>query len=203
MSGEGVAGLAGLLILLAIVPGPSDLLVAGCAARRGYWAAWSMVGGIVVADLLLLAVTLLGLSVVAATADSVSRWIDAAAAFLLIGFGASMLRAKGCRKSCDASAVRVRGGSFATGFAITFLDPKALAFYFGALPALFELERFGWMEAGLLLGIVTAVICLTKGFCAWLAARGMRLLPRPAYQRAAYCVFGCILVAIGVGLFFS
>lgn len=200
MSGEGVAGLAGLLILLAIVPGPSDLLVAGCAARRGYAAAWTMVAGILLADVALIAIALLGLSALVASMASASVWLEAMAALPLLGFGVSMLLAKPCSESVVTNGGYVRGGSFAAGFAVTFLDPKALLFYFGVLPTFFEVERIGWVEAGLLFAFVSGVICLTKGGYAWLGARGARLMPSPAYQRAAYRVLGSALVAIGVGV---
>ena len=67
---------------------------------------------------------------------------------ILAGFEIAMIRASmsPVLEPVDSGQRRARGGFFATGFAITFCDPKALAFYFGVLPAFFDLGKFGLRE---------------------------------------------------------
>lgn len=87
--------------------------------------------------------------------------------------------------------------SFGAGFAITFFDPKALAFYFGVLPTFFDIATFTIIDVAILTLLVSAAICLTKAFYAWIAVTGVKLLPTPKAQSISLKAIGIALILIG------
>jgi threonine/homoserine/homoserine lactone efflux protein len=109
-----------------------------------------------------------------------------------------MLRAKVGATELASDSEPKRDFSFTAGFTITFLDPKALAFYFGVLPTFFDIQAFGIAEVVLLILLVSAVICLTKAFYAWIAVRGLKLLPTPEAQSYLLRAIGLGLIVTGV-----
>jgi len=190
----------GLLLLLgslAVIPGPSDLLVAGSAVGRGFRSAVDVTLGILVADLIFI----LAVVYVASIAlDYFTRYEDFliwGSATVLIAFGVWMLGLKVKRVEFNPEQKPKREFSFGAGFAITFFDPKALAFYFGVLPTFFDIETFTAMDILVLTLLVSAVICVTKAFYAWIAVSGVKLLPTPKAQSLLLKVIGTALILNG------
>lgn len=193
MSWAGSFGLLLLLGSLAFIPGPSDLLVAASAVRRGYSSAVRITLGILVADLIFILAVVYGASLLLEWLNAYEHWLRWVSSGVLVVIGLWMLRAKMGATELASDSEPKRDFSFTAGFTITFLDPKALAFYFGVLPTFFDIQAFGITEVVLLVLLVSAVIVLTKAFYAWIAVRGLKLLPTRGAQ-------SFLLKAIGLGL---
>jgi threonine/homoserine/homoserine lactone efflux protein len=197
MNLEGTLGLVLLLISLAWVPGPSDLLVAGAAVRYGYRSAVAVALGIVVADLLLILIVLGGAGLLLEYMVSYGAWLGKVSSCALMLFGLWLIRIRlNGSGTVGSDIVRAEYG-FAGGFGITFFDPKALAFYFGVLPTFFDISSFGLWQVALLVLIVSAVICATKAFYAWSALEGSKLLTGKVSQTIVLRVLGTALIIIG------
>lgn len=193
MSWAGSFGLLLLLGSLAFIPGPSDLLVAASAVRRGYSSAVRITLGILLADLIFILAVVYGASLLLEWLYAYEQWLRWVSSGVLVLIGLWMLRAKVGATELASDSELKRDFSFTAGFTITFLDPKALAFYFGVLPTFFDIQAFGIAEVALLILLVSAVIVLTKAFYVWIAVRGLKLLPTPEAQ-------SYLLKAIGLGL---
>jgi len=198
MSMAGSLGLLLLLVSLAVIPGPSDLLVAGSAVRRGYRGAVHVTLGILVADLIFILAVVYGATFALDSFSRHQKWLSWISAGVLIAFGIWMLSVKIGQIDLNGEPSLKREFSFGAGFAITFFDPKALAFYFGVLPTFFDIERFSPIDVVILTLLVSAVICLTKAFYAWIAVRGLELLPTPKAQSVLLKTIGLALMAIGL-----
>lgn len=195
---DGALGMFALLFLLAVVPGPSDLLVASRAVSAGWRSAVLMIVGILCADLVLILLVALSLGSLVSALGEHSDLIRLSGAGLLITFGVSALI--NIKSEPDAGSARSFSGSFLGGFLITFADPKAIAFYFGMLPAFFDLRTLGLGEIAVIFGIVTLVICLTKGGYVWLSIRGVSLLPNPKVKAVIHILAGWVMIGIGVSM---
>lgn len=197
MNPAGILGLLLLLVSLAVIPGPSDLLVAGSAVRRGYRSAVYVTLGILLADVIFILAVVCGASV---ALDYFNRYEDLliwASAAVLIAFGFWMLGLKVNRVELNPEQKPKLEFSFGAGFAITFFDPKALAFYFGVLPTFFDIETFSAVDTLVLTLLVSAVICVTKAFYASIAVSGVKLLPTPKAQSLLLKAIGTALILTG------
>lgn len=193
MTWVGIMGLLLLLVSLAVIPGPSDLLVAGSAIRRGYRSAVGVTLGILIADLIFILTVVYGATALLELLNEYKQWLKWTSSGVLIAIGLWMIRAKVSSAEFASEAQSKRDYSFTAGFTITFFDPKALAFYFGVLPTFFDIQSFGITEVAILISLVSAIICLTKAFYAWIAVKGLKLLPTPKAQ-------SYLLKTIGIGL---
>lgn len=197
MSLIGSFGLLLLLLSLAVIPGPGDLLVAASAVWRGYRSAVIVTAGILVADWILILAVVYGASTLLEYFKDHENWLRWASSGVLLVIGAWMIRAKVGAVEMESTADPKQDYSFAAGFAITFFDPKALAFYFGVLPTFFEIESFAAVEVSVLILLVSAVICVTKAFYVWIAVSGFKLIPKAKAQTFLLKAIGLSLVAIG------
>lgn len=197
MSMTGSLGLLLLLVSLAVIPGPSDLLVAGSVVRRGYRSAVDVTLGILVADLIFILAVVYGATFVLDSFSRHKEWLIWISAGVLIAFGAWMLSVKIGQLDLKGEPNPKREFSFGAGFAITFFDPKALAFYVGVLPSFFDIASFTIVDVAILTLLVSAVICLTKAFYAWIAVTGVKLLSIPKAQSIFLKTIGAALILTG------
>lgn len=197
MNWTGLAGLALLLASLAVVPGVGDFMVAGLALRRGFRSAVFATLGILAADLIIILAVVAGASLLPdlhSQLGSALRWCSAT---VLIGFSGWLLRSNASAPVTNLSGDPIHGYSFAIGFTVTFFDPKALAFYFGALPTMFDMATIGAGDILALVLMVSAVICMTKLLYVWLALRGTTILPSRWVRNLLLQAIGFALIAAG------
>lgn len=197
MTIAGSFGLVLLLASLAVIPGPSDLLVAGCAVKRGYRSVVHVTLGILVADLIFILAVVYGATAWLEYFSRYQEWLVWLSSGVLIAFGIWMLRVRISSTDFKTIVQTGRDFSFGAGFGITFFDPKALAFYFGVLPTFFDVEDFAAFETSLFILLVSIIICVTKAFYAWIAVTGMRLLPSAKAQSILLKAIGGALILTG------
>jgi threonine/homoserine/homoserine lactone efflux protein len=190
MSAMDVAALvlfASTLLLAAASPGPG---VAALVARvgRGARGAGAFAAGLILGDLVWLAVAILGLAVVAQTFHEVFLVIKYAGAGYLAYLAYRMWTAP--IRPRDVAGDTRRDGYvrlFFAGLAVTLGNPKVVAFYLALLPTLIDLPRvglFGYVElAGISVVILTAVfgayvLAAARARTLFRSTRAMRLLNR-------------------------
>ncbi|MBC2602302.1 LysE family translocator [Puniceicoccus vermicola] len=194
---EGAIAFFGLLLLLAIVPGPTDAMVVAQAVRRGYGAAWGVIVGVVLADWLMIALVLVGFEVWVDFFELHQRFLVWISALLLTGLAISIFRSAG-RTETEAEPAGnggVRSG-LAGGFLVTFVDPEALAFYCGVLPTFVSPGEVGLGETVFLGGVVSVLICGVKGTYAWLAVHGIRSKMAPRTQKTVLRGVALVMLAM-------
>jgi threonine/homoserine/homoserine lactone efflux protein len=179
---------AGTLLVAAASPGPGIAALIAQVVGKGPDGATSFAAGLILGDLVWLAVAILGLAVVAQTFHEVFLLIKYAGAGYLVYLAYRMWTAP--IDARDIAAAPRRDGHlrlFLAGFAVTLGNPKVVAFYLALLPSLIDLARVGLLGYVELAGI--SAVILTAVFAAYAVAaararalfrstRAMRLLNR-------------------------
>jgi threonine/homoserine/homoserine lactone efflux protein len=178
----------GTLFVAAASPGPGIAALVARVIGRGADGAIAFSGGLILGDLVWLAVAILGLAVVAQTFHEVFVAIKYAGAAYLIYLAYRMWTAPA--EAHDIAADRDRESRarlFLAGLALTLGNPKVVAFYLALLPNLIDLTRvglFGYVElASVSIVVLTVVfgayvIAAARARALFRSTRAMRLLNR-------------------------
>jgi threonine/homoserine/homoserine lactone efflux protein len=179
---------AGTLLVAAASPGPGIAALVAQVVGKGPEGAASFAAGLILGDLVWLAVAILGLAVVAQTFHEVFLVIKYVGAGYLVYLAYRMWTAPVDAR--DIAAAPRRDGRlrlFFAGLAVTLGNPKVVAFYLALLPSLIDLTRvglFGYVElAGISVAILTAVfgayaVAAARARALFRSTRAMRLLNR-------------------------
>jgi len=153
--------LFGVMLLLAAMPSTSVMLVVARSATAGVANGLAAVLGIVLGDLVYVALALLGLAAVAELLGSLFMLVRYMGALYLLWLGFRLLRSgKDSRSAPHASATS--GGllaSLLTGFFLTLGDVKAILFYASLFPLFIDASRLSGAD----IGIILAITCLSVG----------------------------------------
>ena len=179
---------ASTLLVAAASPGPAVTALVARVIGRGPVGAPAFAAGLILGDLVWLAVATLGLAVVAQTFHEVFLVIKYAGAAYLLYLAYRMWTAK--VEAQDIAADRRRESHvrlLLAGLALTLGNPKVVAFYLALLPNLIDLTRvgvIGYVElAGICIVVLTFVsgsyvIAAARARALFRSARAMRLLNR-------------------------
>jgi threonine/homoserine/homoserine lactone efflux protein len=179
---------AGTLLVAAASPGPGIAALVAQVVGKGPNSAGAFAAGLILGDLVWLAVAILGLAVVAQTFHEIFLVIKYAGAAYLIYLAWRMWTAP--VKPRDIAAAPHREGYvrlFFAGLAVTLGNPKVVAFYLALLPTLIDLPRvglFGYVElASISIVILTAVfgayvVATARARALFRSPRAMRVFNR-------------------------
>ena len=194
--------LAALMVALAAMPSSSVALVVARSASLGVPNGFAVAAGIVLGDLLFIALALLGLSYVAELMGSFFVILKYLGAAYLIWLGVSLLRA--LPSTGEQSRTRAGSGtllaSFAAGFLLTLGDVKAIVFYASVFPLLVDPAALSSADV-LVIGSITIVTvggvkCVYALVAERVAGSLARRVPAVAIKRA----LGGALVAAGTAI---
>ena len=130
-----VAGVAGLVAIAAVTPGPNNVIVLRAASRGGVRGAWPAIVGVVLGGLVMLAVALAASDAAFAVAPGLHAVVGVAGCAYLAWLGLGMVRRAG--RASDGPARGLPAVSVAGLFAFQFLNPKAwvmITTAIGAMP---------------------------------------------------------------------
>jgi len=199
MEPSALAAFLGTLLLLALAPGSTDVALVGRSLGSGVAAAMAMVGGIVVADCLFIAVAVSGWAALAGAAERALPLVYAAAGVTLLLLGLGHLRQRPVPSSQEPGATSSRASGFAAGLLLTLADPKAILGYMGLLPAFLSPGRVSVPDALALLGAAAVAVGGIKTGYVLLADRARALAQGSAVGRRLHLLAGGLLA--GTGLF--
>ena len=192
---------AGTLLVAAASPGPGIAALVARVIGRGIEGAGAFAAGLILGDLVWLAVATLGLAVVAQAFHEVFLVIKYAGAAYLVYLAYRMWTAPVLPR--DIAADRRRDGQarlFLGGLALTLGNPKVVAFYLALLPNLIDLARvglFGYVE---LASICVVVLTLVFGAYAVAAARARTLFRSPRAMRLLNRAGGTMMAGAAVAV---
>ena len=136
-----------VMIVLALVPSASVLLVVARSGTAGFKHGAAVTAGIVTGDLVFVFLAILGMTVLAEVAGGFFLLLRYFAAAYLIWFGIGILRAKpllaadfSVRQSASLAT------SFLSGFILTLGDIKAIFFYASLFPAFIDLTTITTLD---------------------------------------------------------
>ena len=155
---------AGALVVAAASPGPAIAVLVGRVIGRGPEGASAFAAGLIIGDLVWLAVAVLGLAVVAQTFHEVFLVIKYAGAAYLIYLAYRMWTAPVAPRDVAAAT---RGDRlprlFLAGLALTLGNPKVVAFYLALLPNLIDLASVGVLGYAELAAICVVILIVVYG----------------------------------------
>lgn len=171
-------GLTLALIVIAATPGPGVLMTVTRSLQAGFWAGFWVVAGIVFMDLVVLLLTLSGLSLVAhwsATSFMVISWLGAA---FLVWLAWQNWR----RPPLKMAEIHIKGHrDFMTGIAVSLTNP--VLFYLAFLPAFIDISALTWIDGLLLVFLITITLSVVLLGYALMATKLQPLLFKGNGQR--------------------
>ncbi|WP_374626260.1 LysE family translocator [Devosia sp.] len=145
-----------------IVPGPGVAAVVARALGGGFAAAFPMVLGILVGDLIYLVFALFGLAAIATWFGPVFLVIRWAGALYLLFVAWQFWTARPGSEQIGAKRDGSAWKTFLSGFALTMGNPKTIVFYLALLPTVVPLDRpitvLGFAELTLIVIVVLLII---------------------------------------------
>ncbi|BCL71794.1 Putative threonine/Lysine efflux family protein [Vibrio nigripulchritudo SFn27] len=195
---------AGIVFLLAIVPGPNALLILYTSVSFGRRFALTNILGFAVAFLIHAYVSAKGLSLLlsqSAMAFSIFKWVGV---IYLIWLGISNIRngirmAKINVNTAEVHQKTTIGGSFVRGFLTNMLNPKIVMFYLSIFPQFVDPQHL--MQQSLLLGMVQALVVGSWFVLViFFATRLKSWLSAPTTSRWLNYVSGSLFIGFGASL---
>ena len=196
MTWEAAAAFGLAITVWALVPGPGLAAVLASALGAGRKSAAAVVAGLVAADLVFLAVAVLGLFALAKTLGPVFEAIKYLGAAYLIWRGLQLFRAPNERTSAEARPGGVLR-SAGVGLLITLGNPKAILFFGAILPAFVDVSTISLVDFVTLSGIVAGASFLVYGAYAELALRAGRFTSGRLRRKLRW-MGGSLLVGSGL-----
>lgn len=193
--------LAGVMIVLAAMPSASVALVVARSAQRGVWSGCAVAVGIVIGDLVFVALALSGMSVLAETMGAFFAVMRFAAGAYLIWMGIALLRS--IRRAPMDVPDRVGSkliGSFAAGLVLTLGDVKAILFYSSLFPVFLDLSAVDWRVASTVAAITVISVGSVKVIYALCARHVALRFIHSRSTQVARGVAGTTLIGTGVVL---
>jgi len=198
MTPEHALAFAVALALWALLPGPGLAAVISRTLASGARSGVSVIAGLILADLIFLAVAVAGLFALATTLGPLFQMVKFAGAAYLIWRGIQAFRQAGIPISTDAHASGPAWRDIGLGLLITLGNPKAILFFGALLPLFVDMASISGADFALLAAIVIGTSFLVYGAMILAAERARRLLTStPAVKRLRQAT-GALLVGSGV-----
>lgn len=187
------------MVVLAAIPSASVALVVTRSATLGIQNGILVACGIVLGDLIFVALSILGMGYLAETMGSffvILRYVGGA---YLIWLGFSLLRSNGKVNliQSDTSKLSLLA-SFASGLLLTLGDIKAILFYASLFPAFIDMSN---LRVSNIVAIVVVTIIAVGGvkvFYAYSAQRIAKRFQNQKAQKLTKSTAGCCMIGAGV-----
>jgi threonine/homoserine/homoserine lactone efflux protein len=189
------------LVALAAIPSASVALVVTRSAMHGLRSGVAVACGIVLGDLLFIALAVLGMSYLAETMGSLFALLRYCGGAYLIWSGFNMIRFsnRAFEQHTNTSKLSVFA-SFASGFLLTLGDIKAILFYASLLPAFLDVSNLSMGQIAQLGSIVIVAVGGVKLIYALASHKIASRIQNRKMQRITKSVAGCSMIGAGVYL---
>ncbi len=157
--------------MLALVPGVSVMTVVSRTMTLGAWQGVLVTLGIIAGDMVYITVAVFGLSAVIAVLGESHLWLRYLGGAYLIVLGLMLWRRRGNVTGKQLIPYGARLSGFVTGFLVTLGDQKAILFYLGLFPALFDLTQLRLLDAVSVMWVAMLSVGLGKLVYVYLALK--------------------------------
>jgi len=186
------------MLLLAAIPSASVGLVVTRSATLGVTNGISVALGIVLGDLVFVALAILGMSFLAETMGSFFTILRYAGGAYLIWLGVTLLRSKKEMNLSESNSSKLSlAASFMSGLFLTLGDIKAILFYASLFPAFVDMSN---LRASEIIAIVIVTIFAVGGVKIFYALAAQKITARfrsRNSQKLARTSAGCCMVGAG------
>lgn len=201
--------LFGAIAALAAVPSVSVLTVSARAASLGFFHGALTTAGIVIGDLIFIALAVWGLAFFAAQLGLLFEILKGLGGLYLLWLGGRLWRSRPPTSQGPGTLETSWTSSLLAGLSITIGDQKAILFYLGFFPAFLDLDSLTTTDLMALMTIAAIAVGSVKLIYAYLAAQarsriGQRL-SRRLNQTAALIMIaiGMVLLAAAIASLFT
>ena len=187
-------------VILAVIPGPTVMLVMGYALADGWRSAWPMVAGVTLANMVALGIVLAGLGAVlsaSAFAFSLLKWLGAG---YLIYLGIRMWFAPSALPQTrqPGAGSLPSGGRMKHAFFVTVLNPKGITFLIAFMPQ-FLSPQYPLLPQNMVLGgIYVCIGTINAAAYAFLVGGFRERVLRRGVLRTANRIGGTLLIGAGL-----
>jgi threonine/homoserine/homoserine lactone efflux protein len=190
------------ILVAAASPGPAIAALVARVIGRGTAGVPAFIGGIILGDLIWLAIAVLGLSLLATSFAMIFTVIKYVGAAYLLLIAWRLWTAPAM--PVDVTAIDNVDGkplrSFLGGLLLTLGNPKTIAFYIALTPALIDVSRVDLVSYAELAGIVAVVLTLVLGGYALAAAKARNLFRSPRAVKLLNRVGGGVMAGAAAAI---
>lgn len=190
------------ILVAAASPGPAIAALLARVIGRGTAGVPAFIGGIVLGDIIWLAIAVLGLSFVANSFEMIFAVIKYAGAAYLLFIAYRLWTAPAKPVDVDAAG-NVDGKplrSFLGGLLLTLGNPKTIAFYLALTPTLIDVSRIDLVSYAELAGIIAVVLVFVLGGYALAAARARKLFRSPRAMKLLNRIGGSVMAGAAAAI---
>ncbi|SFC57474.1 LysE family translocator [Pseudoalteromonas denitrificans] len=186
--------------IVTILPGPTMLLVVSHAMTSGSKKTLITVSGIILADCILLFLSLIGVGAVLYRSEIAFHLMKYLGVIYLIYIGVKQWCIKpSIVKSVSAdSKVKNAKTMFTEGFLVTLLNPKLIGFFLAFLPQFITLEHPLYLQLIVLVITFLSIVFIVLGGYFLLAAQMKSLLLHPKAIEIMNKTSGSMLISAGL-----
>lgn len=192
---------AGALLVAAASPGPGIAALVARVLGRGTQGATAFVAGLIVGDLVWLAVAVLGLTAIAHAFGGIFIAIKYGGAAYLLYLAYRMWTAPVEARDIEAEQRPEAGVKlFFAGLSVTLGNPKVIAFYLALVPNLIDIAHVGFFEYLELAGLCVAILIVVLSAYVLAAARARAMFrstrAQRLFNRTGGALMGCAAVTV-------
>jgi threonine/homoserine/homoserine lactone efflux protein len=190
-----------VMLPLAAMPSSSVALVVARAVSGGRVSGLLSALGIVVGDLLFVAMALIGMSILAEWLGGLFSVVKYCGGAYLIWLGLSLLKPEPApRGRCSIRRSSTFAADFLAGSFLTLGDVKAILFYASLFPALVDMEKVGLWEISLIVAITAVTVGSVKVAYVIFAAKIVERLRGKVASAAPRKLGGALMIGCGSAL---
>ena len=199
MTVETMVAFAIAMFILAVTPGPGIFASVSQAMTAGFRSALDVIAGIVLGDLIFLALAVYGLSAIAYALGNLFYIIKWIGGIYLIWLGWKMWRQE---PHTNGSHVQGRKSNrrqrFTGGLLITLANPKVILFYAGFMPTFLDLHRLQPIDFIMVAGVVSVVLTGVMTLYAYSASRARQFFSGRKARLRLNQGAGTVMIGAGV-----
>lgn len=197
LSPESLLALFGVMLIVALVPGPAVFAVIARTFSSGFSRGLMMIIGITLGDFIFILLALFGLSIISEIMGTTFLIIKYASAAYLIWLGVNLIKSKATPEDIKASKESSLAINLATGLMINLGNPKAIVFYIGLFPAFIDVNKVVALDVLAIMGVATLAFGSVNICYALLALRAKKMLKSPNASSLINKTAGTIMVSTG------
>ena len=189
--------LSGILFFGGLIPSVSSLAVLSRASTSGFIYGFLTTIGVALGDVVFILIAIYGVTLLAGNIHSLLTLIKFLGAAYLIYLGTIQWQSTTNEVEAQKLEKSTFYSSLLTGLLITLADQKAIFFYIGFFPALFELSEITLSDTILIIVLTLVALVSAKSYYAYMGSKTKKLFINKKYLDALNKLVALFLVILG------
>lgn len=189
--------LASLLFLGGLLPSISSLAVLSRASTSGFIYGVFTAVGVVLGDIIFILIAIYSVTLLAGNINSLLSLIKFLGAAYLIYLGTIQWRTSINKVEAKKLEKSTSYSSLLTGLFITLADQKAILFYLGVFPALFDLSKNTFVDTGIILIVTILTLGSAKLCYAVMGRKAVAFINNGKILIQLHKMVGLFIIAVG------